>query len=56
MRAITRYVLASATIAAFVVAPVAHFGVPASAHSRTSIAVGPCPDGTHWDDILHICR
>jgi hypothetical protein len=23
--------------------------------ARTA-ADAPCPDGTHWDDILHICR
>lgn len=26
------------------------------AATPAAAALGPCPDGTHWDDILHICR
>ncbi|HET7014064.1 MAG TPA: hypothetical protein VFI65_09140 [Streptosporangiaceae bacterium] len=58
MRAITRYVLAPAAIAAavFVAAPAAHFGGYSPAHSRTSLAGPICPQGTNWDDVLGICR
>ncbi len=58
MRALMRCVLAPGAIAAavFAATPVAHFGVYAPAHSPIPLAGPICPLGTHWDDVLGLCR
>jgi hypothetical protein len=52
-----RYRLAglAAVLAVAVAAGPAQLAIGQVAKTAVADSPPPCPDGTHWDDILHIC-
>ena len=58
MRALLRYTLAPLAIAAAVLSAgtPAHTSAAAAAPHLTKFVHLSCPEGTSWDNILHICH
>ena len=58
MRALTRYALAPIFIAAAFLTAGAPAHLPAAAAAAHQVRFVPqsCPQGTSWDNILHICH